>query len=133
MRQHGHNGNNRKWRAQPVRRGFEPRPAFFIFERDLRLLHTQLTPRYAGGELQRKGWRRARWSHARPWAVRRQQQADKGQADRDGCVDAVVARLWHAARVCRFDVVNDVLLRLRADVYLSRHCTYIPFREQGCV
>jgi hypothetical protein len=35
------NGNNRKSRAQPVRRGFEPRPAFFIFERDLRLLHTR--------------------------------------------------------------------------------------------
>lgn len=51
--------------------------------------------------------------------LRRQQQADKGQADRDGCVDAVVARLWHAVRVRRFDVVNDVLFRLRADVYLS--------------
>jgi hypothetical protein len=26
-RRHGTDGNNRKWRAQPVRRGFEPRPA----------------------------------------------------------------------------------------------------------
>lgn len=60
--------------------------------------------------------------------LRRQQQADKGQADRDACVHAVVARLWHAAQGCRVDVMNDVLLRLRADVYLSRHCTYIPFK-----
>ena len=50
--------------------------------------------------------------------LRRQQQADKGQPDRDGCVDAVVARLWHAAQGCRVDVMVHVLLKLRADVYL---------------
>ena len=37
MTQHGHNGNNRKSRAQPVRRGFEPRPAL-IFDGEYHIL-----------------------------------------------------------------------------------------------